>query len=100
MSNVRRADSCNKDSPVPATGSRWIWEQGQPDAQEIITVTRTEWNGEEWWVETVADDRPREGFVTSVISGKPYWNDLSRFWEAVSLIPAGGVAGERGVTGG
>jgi hypothetical protein len=86
----RRVNSYNRDAPTPAIGSRWIWEYGKPHAQETITVTKVEWNGEEWWVESVCDDRPLRGPISretfGVIPGKPYWNDLSRFWEAVSMI--------------
>jgi hypothetical protein len=64
---------------------------GKPHAEQVITVTDVKWNGEEWWVETVADSRRPSGFITGirfgVIAGKSYWNDLSRFWEAVSPIP-------------
>ena len=86
-------NSYDHDAPTPAVGSRWIWERGKPQAQETITVTDVKWNGEEWWVETVADDRNPAGFITGqrlgvCIPGKPYWNDLSRFWEAVNPIPA------------
>ena len=88
----KRVNSYDRDAPTPAIGSRWVWELGKPHAQETITVTDVHWNGEEWWVETVADDRPRRGPVTGrtfgVVAGKPYWNDLGRFWEAVSLIPS------------
>lgn len=87
----KRVDAYDRDAPTPALRSRWVWESGHPLAQETITVTAVEWNGEEWWVCTVADDRPRTGPVTGqqfgVIAGKPYWSDLSRFWEAVSPIP-------------
>ncbi len=77
-----RTSSYDRSAPVPAIGSRWIWERGNPHAQETITVTGTEWNGEEWWVCSVADDRPRGGLATSVVTGRRYWNDLSRFREA------------------
>ena len=84
-------NSYDRDAPTPAIGSRWVWEPRSPFARETITVTEVEWNGEEWWVCTICDDRPRIGPVTGqtygVIPGKPYWNDLSRFWEAVSPIP-------------
>jgi hypothetical protein len=88
----KRVNSYDQDAPTPAIRSRWIWELGKPWAQETITVTDVKWNGEEWWVCTVCDDRPRRGPVTGnmygVIPGRPYWNDLSRFWEAVSPLPA------------
>ena len=88
----KRVSSYDRDAPTPAINSRWIWELGKPIAEETITVTNVEWNGEEWWVETVADPRPRRGFVIGNLyppaRQRPYWNDLSRFWEAVSTVPA------------
>jgi len=88
---MKRVNSYDHDAPTPAVGSRWIWEYGKPHAQETITVTDVKWNGEEWWVCSVADGTRPVGPVTGVrfgiIPGKPYWNDLSRFWEAVSPIP-------------
>ncbi len=91
MSIPRRVNSYDRDAPTPAIKSRWVWEYGKPHAQETITVTDVRWNGEEWWVEAVADDRPlrvwpRRGEF-GVRAGKPYWNDLGRFWEAVSAVP-------------
>lgn len=79
-----RISSYDEDAPVPAEGSEWIWEKRARTWDEIpvlvpaaqreinirVKVEETKWNGEEWWVK---------------ISG--YWNDLSRFWQAVS--PAG-----------
>jgi hypothetical protein len=86
----KRVNSYDRDAPTPAIGSRWVWELRKPHARETITVTAVEWNGEEWWVCTVADGRPRTGPVTrnsyGVTPGKPYWNDLSRFWEAVAPV--------------
>ena len=83
MRASQRVNSYDRDAPTPAIGSRWIWELGKPWAQETLTVTEVEWNGEEWWVCTISDGPPRG----SGILGKPYWNDLSRFWEAVSPPP-------------
>jgi hypothetical protein len=85
----RRVNSYDQNAPVPAIGSRWIWERGKPWAQETITVTDVKWNGEEWWVCTVIDNRPRRDPEYPPVPGKPYWNDLSRFWEAVFPIPRG-----------
>ena len=88
----KRVNSYDRDAPTPAVRSRWIWEPGKPWAQETITVTDVKWNGEEWWVCTVADfprwepGRPITSNAFGVVPGKPYWNDLSRFWEAVQLI--------------
>lgn len=71
---------------LPAVNSRWVWEHGKPDIQETITVTAVKWNGEEWWVQGECDPRPRRGLARGVVAGKPYWNDLGRFWEAVSAL--------------
>lgn len=74
-----RVSSYDRDAPVPAVGSRWIWERGNPRAQVTIKVTGLNWNGEEWWVEASVVHPP--------LPGGPYWNDLDRFWEAVSPVP-------------
>ena len=81
-----RVSSYDRDAQTPAIGSRWVWERGKPGAEETITVTDVTWNGEEWWVCTVADNRTRRppGYP---VPGEPHWNDLSRFWEAVSPVP-------------
>lgn len=66
---VQNASSYDREAPTPDVGSRWMW------GREPCTVTRVEWNGEEWWVQTVGP------------SGR-WWNDLSRFWEAVAPTTA------------
>jgi hypothetical protein len=82
---MMRVNSYDHDAPLPAIRSRWTWEPGTPWARETITVTEVNWNGEEWWVCTVVDDRPlRAALGAAVVPGKSYWNDLSRFWEAVT----------------
>jgi hypothetical protein len=86
----RRVSSYDRDAPTPAVGSRWIWERGSPHAEETITVSSVKWNGEEWWVEVVVGRRATRSPSYGVVPGNPYWNDLSRFWEAVS--PAGAWA--------
>lgn len=64
-------DSYNRDAPIPEMGSEWVWERDNLCAQEAIVVIGTRWNGEEWWILTQG-------------SCGTYWNDLSRFWEAVN----------------
>jgi hypothetical protein len=64
----------NRNAPVPGIGSEWIWEKGSPHAEEHIKVVGVNWNGEEYWVNTV---------IVGTSDVVP--NDLSRFWEAVSL---------------
>lgn len=81
----KRVRSYDRDAPTPAVRSRWVWEAGKPVARETITVTAVEWNGEEWWVQATADDRPVR-HRSRAVPGKPYWNDLGRFWEAVSAL--------------
>ena len=77
-------DSYEPRADRPAVGSTWIWERDKPHAREKVTVTRVNWNDEEWWVETESQ------------SGR-YWNDLSRFWEACwpdpdpNDVPGGGT---------
>jgi len=66
-----RISSYDRDAPVPEVRSRWVWEAGRPGARQGVTVTDVMWNGEEWWVQSQGS------------SGR-YWNDLGRFWEAVS----------------
>jgi hypothetical protein len=68
-------DSYNRNSPIPAVGSTWIWEKGKPHAEERITVASVNWNGREYWVNTVTVG------TSDVIP-----NDLSRFWEAVTPV--------------
>ena len=86
MAMTRHVDSYDRDAPTPAARSRWIWEPGKPWARETITVIEVRWNGEEWWVLAQADSR----CCGYAVPGEPYWNDLSRFWEAVAPMPAPG----------
>lgn len=74
-----RVDSYDHDAPTPQVGSRWVWESTQPLATERSVVTEVKWNGEEWWVKTNGPGSPM--FPSS--AGE-HWNDLSRFWEAVT----------------
>lgn len=79
---ARRISSYDRDAPAPAIGSRWTWEPDKPWARETITVSDVRWNGEEWWV-CAQVEVWRLGYA---VPGEAYWNDLSRFWEAVSPI--------------
>ena len=83
----RRVNSYDRDAPTPRVGSHWIWERDLPWAKETITVSAVKWNGEEWWVESVGGQRPARYLSYGVTPGSSYWNDLSRFWEAVSPLP-------------
>lgn len=70
---MEHIDSYDRKAPTPELGSRWTWEAGDARAEERIVVTEVRWNGEEWWVRTWGDG-----------TGLEHWNDLSRFWEAVT----------------
>jgi hypothetical protein len=83
MAMTRHVNSYDRDAPTPAIRSRWIWEPDKPWAKETITVTDVRWNGEEWWVQSCIDVW-RLGYA---VPGERYWNDLSRFWEAVAPLP-------------
>jgi hypothetical protein len=82
----KRANSYDCGAPTPAVGSRWVWELGDRRAQQDVRVTDVMWDGEEWWVELAVTDLPR--WRSGVVSGGHYWNDLGRFWEACSPVPA------------
>ena len=85
----KHVNSYDRDAPTPAIGSRWIWEPGKPYARENIMVTDVKWNGEEWWVRAkVAYRTTPWGTKYGVVPGESYWNDLSRFWEAVTPVAA------------
>jgi len=74
-------NSYDANAPLPAVGTRWVWEIDQPAARALIEVKAVRWNGEEWWVETEAlmpDSYPSSG-------GRAY-NDVGRFWEAVTVV--------------
>ena len=85
----KRVNSYDRDAPTPVLGSRWIWEYGNPYAQETITVTDVKWNGEEWWVQARGSSLALLGRRESGVEqgNGTYWNDLSRFWEAVTSAP-------------
>src|SRR2546430_1190740 len=80
---AKRVSSYDLKAPIPAVGSRWVWEIDKPWARELIEVVEVKWNGEEWWIAT-------ESLINNLtfLSGAgPHWNDLSRFHEAV--VPVG-----------
>lgn len=53
-----------------------MWEIDKDHARELVEVRVVRFNGEEWWVTTRALSDPG-GFG---------FNDLDRFWEAVTPI--------------
>lgn len=82
--------SYDHDAPRPKVGSRWVWEIDQPHARTLVEVTEVVWNGEEWWVTTV--DLPTETLIGETPRpGRESWNDVGRFWEAVTPIGGGTV---------
>lgn len=66
---------------VPNVGSVWIWEPCS-SAREVVQVTGTKWNGEEWWVASVKQD------VLGNAIGKESWNELGRWMEACIFLRA------------
>ena len=80
----RRASSYDPGAQIPATGSRWVWEIDKPHAIAVIEVTDAQWSGEEWWVRTKTLLR-NPTYPGDMGTGE-YWNDLSRFWEAVTPV--------------
>jgi hypothetical protein len=73
-------DSYDPGAQVPEVGSAWVWELDAPHARCLIRVTEVRWNGEEWWVKTVAL-LPAPGQ-----SAGPCYNDASRFAEAATPV--------------
>jgi hypothetical protein len=73
--------SYDENARRPVVGTRWVWEP--QSAPELIEVTETLWNGEEWWVRThgIWEARAPKG-----VRSPGYLNDLGRFWEAVHAI--------------
>lgn len=76
-------DDHNREAVRPLLGTLWAWEPRKAHAACLIEVTRTWWNGEEWWVTArivaaPAGDREK--------IGREYPNELSRFWEACHRV--------------
>lgn len=81
-----RVNSCDPAAQVPEVGSVWVWELDAPWACCLIRVVEVRWNGEEWWVKTVAL-LPAH---LRVLDDDPYCSDADRFAEAVTPVgPAG-----------
>jgi hypothetical protein len=81
----RAVNSYDRDAPLPRVGTRWVWEIDSPEARCLIEVTNVLWNGEEWWVRTLAlipDSYPT--------TKTEFFNDVGRFWEA--CLPVGDAA--------
>lgn len=88
MAHFGYVNSSDPDAPLPKVGTRWVWEIDSAAARALVEVAEVKWNGEEWWVGTVAlmpDSYPS--------SGRPVeWNEIGRFWEAVTVV-GGAVTG-------
>lgn len=80
-----RVDSYDRNSRCPRVGSVYVWELDEPHACELIKVTEVTWNGEEWWVRTELLHKSLANTSYSPTVA-PQLNDLSRFWEAVTLV--------------
>jgi hypothetical protein len=80
--------SYDPNAKAPEVGSRWVWEIDAPHAIDVVVVTQTKWNGEEWLVACRSLLPQRHRHVPEVIE-EP-WNTLSRFREACSPIGGGG----------
>jgi hypothetical protein len=73
--------SYDPNSPVPEVDSEWIWEKGNFYAEGRIRVIKVKYTEGAWKVKTAPVGR----FVTAQrIENESHWNDLSRFWEAVT----------------
>jgi hypothetical protein len=73
-------DDRDRNATRPLAGTLWAWEPGEPTAAALIEVTRTWWNGEEWWVSARILAGPQ--------AGGEYPNELGRFWEACHRVHA------------
>ena len=80
---MKRPPSDYYDARRPGKGSIYVWELDKPFACELIRVVKVEWNGEQWWVETVSvPSRYHQDTSDDHIQ----LNELSRFWEAVTPV--------------
>jgi hypothetical protein len=77
-------NSYDKTAPLPAVGSMWVWELDLPHARALIEVVDVLWNNEEWWVQakTLLPAGAPQGRQERIT----HFNDLSRFWEAVTPV--------------
>jgi helix-turn-helix protein len=76
----RGVSDYSEDAPRPRPGTLWVWEPEK--APELIRVTRSRWNGEQWWVATrrVSQAGWPEDPRLEV------WNELNRFWNACYAV--------------
>jgi hypothetical protein len=79
----KHVNSYDQDALTPSPGTIWVWEIDEPHARELIEVVEVHWNGEGWWVATKTLLRN----PTYPPTGREVeWNDLGRFWEAVTAV--------------
>jgi hypothetical protein len=79
---AEHVNSYDPKAPIPAIGSRWVWEIDRPQARCLIEVVEVKWNGEEWWVAT----RSLLADLVYPGGGGLHWNDVGRFHEAVTGV--------------
>jgi hypothetical protein len=80
-----RTDTASPGAARPEPGTLWVWEPRSLTAVALIEVTRTRWNGEEWWIEARVVAAKTSEFGGQKV-GETYWNELSRFWEACHRV--------------
>jgi hypothetical protein len=79
-----KPSSYDRTAVRPVPGSWWVWRPETAYAAELCTVVSTLWNGEEWFVRTVAG--AALGLPASIRPST--LNDLSVFWEAAHAVAA------------
>lgn len=82
-----RLDTKSPGAARPEPGTLWVWTPDKPHSVALVKVTKTRWNGEQWMVatETLAVGPGGSGGLET---GREYWNELSRFWEACHRVSA------------
>jgi len=66
---------------IPMIGSLWVWEKDKPHAREDVVVTAVNYNDRSGDVLVETERSDRKAFGNHKLSA---WNDLDRFWEAVT----------------
>lgn len=84
---AKAGGTVDRHTLIPKIGSHWVWEVSDPWARCLIRVGEVKWNGEEWWVcaEQLTIAQPIGEREPKDVVGS-HWNDLYRFWEAVTPI--------------
>jgi hypothetical protein len=81
----RRISSYTRNAPRPVAGSLWVWKPESPYVV-LTRVAEVRWNGEEWWVSTVALAEAAPRISSSILPARPIWNDLTVFWESCHYV--------------